>query len=144
MLLGGGEGGSNKCGVITACTCSRARLASAGAETFTGSGNTKITAVTIDDPCSWQHFMSHACIPAWFPWPQSIGADSCVTLEFPDECCAIACPCAAHILPSQHAIPLSCQVVAQSGVHSSATATRQTHAPIFPGAIGMARDLFIG
>jgi hypothetical protein len=32
---------------------------------------------------------------------------------------------------------------AHIGAHSSATATKHTHAPIFPGAIGMARDLFI-
>lgn len=143
MLLGGGEGVSNKDEAITACACSRARLVSLGTEMSTGSGNTKITAANIVDPCSWQHFMSHACHPAWFPWPQSIGADSWDTPAFPDECCVIAWPCAVHILPSQHAIPLSCHAVVHNGVQSSTAASRHTQALIFPGAIGMTRERFI-
>ncbi len=63
-------------------------------------------------------------------------------------CCGRAgsgfeCLCAMHMPPLQQSIPSVCQAVAHIGAHSSATATRHTQAPIFPGAIGMVRDLFM-
>jgi len=132
MILGGGEGVSNKDEAITAGVCSRVSLASASAEIFTGFGNTKIAAATIVDPCSWQQFIAHAVSPACPPWPQSLGADSCATPASPDECCVIAWPCAMHIFPSQHAIRLVCHGVTHIGAHSSSTANRHTHAPSLP------------
>jgi hypothetical protein len=63
-------------------------------------------------------------------------------------CCGRAgsgfeCLCAMHIPPLQQSIPSACQAVAHNGAHNKITANRHTHAPTFPGAIGMTRDLFI-
>src|SRR5271157_58590 len=137
MLLGGGEGVSNKDEAITAGACSRVSCASAGAEILVGLGITKITAAIIVDPSSWQQFIPHIESLACPSRPQTIGADSCDMPAFSEVWPAFACPRAAHIFPAQHAIPLFCDPVAHSGVQSSATANRHTQAPSFPGAIGM-------
>jgi len=48
-----------------------------------------------------------------------------------------------HMPPLQQSIPSACQAIAHSGVHNRITASRHTHAPSFPGAIGTWRLVFI-
>jgi hypothetical protein len=48
-----------------------------------------------------------------------------------------------HMPFLQQSMPSGGHAAAHIGAHSNTTATRHTHAPNFPGATGMTRDLFI-
>jgi len=142
-VRGGGGSGSDDCTDSVAAKVQAAVLAMLGWLIVAGSGITKIAGVAKVMLLSWQQAIEQLLmpLPPWCSQPMGV-------CPAPAPCglpaLGFACLCAMHMhtLPQQ-LFPSVCQAAAHSGAHSSTAAIRHTHAPIFPGAIGMACDLFI-
>jgi hypothetical protein len=140
-VFGGGEGGAKTCKTAREFLAKPGFGISAENEVIAGFGNRYTALLTTEELRSGQQDILQRAIPELGECAQSSGASSFAAWCFP-EGFGLPFPCAAHMLPAQHAIVWATQAAANIGAPSKSTVIRHTQAPtILPRAKGKWRSV---